>query len=339
MAQIPLAQIHDVNFVKLDKVEMPVAGADDVLIKVAQCGICGSDLGYIAMGGLFGPGTPMPIGHELSGTVVQVGENVTQLKSGDRVVVNPEENSNRIGNSGAEGGFSPYLLVKGVAHAPQAVLTLPDGLDFEEGAMVEPLSVAMHAVHQGEVKAEDKVVIFGAGTIGLGIYCVLRYYGVSNIVVVDRSSFRLRLAEQLGASVFNASEGDLSRFLIHQQGANELMGMPIPGSDVYFEATGVGEVFNQTVNLSKVGARIVVVGVHKAPVSFDLINVLIRELKITGSMAYPSEFPKVIEMLQSGKVDAKALISHRFALSAFDDALVIARDAEQAIKVLIDCQA
>jgi 2-desacetyl-2-hydroxyethyl bacteriochlorophyllide A dehydrogenase len=338
MTNIPQVAIHDVNVATLDQVAPPEAGPDDVIIKVEQCGICGSDLGYIAMGGLLGPGVPMRLGHELSGTVAEAGINVQHVALGDRVVMNPEGNGNRIGNSGSEGGFTPLLLVRGAAKDEQSVLKLPDALSFEQGSMVEPLSVSMHGVHQGRVIAEDRIVIFGAGPIGLGVVLVAQYYGVKDIVVVDLSEHRLAVARQLGATTFKADSGDLAAFLIDQYGSSEVMGMPMPTVDVYFEATGVGGVFQQIVGMAKMGARVVVVGVHKAPVEFDLVNLLIRELNINGSMAYPNEFPQVIDMLTSGKVDPSPLISHHFALSEFSTALATAQDQGQAIKVLVDCQ-
>ena len=339
MPEIPLVQIHGVNKVKLDKIKKPVAGPNDVVVSVSQCGICGSDLGYIAMGGLLGPGIPMPLGHELSGTVVEAGANVTHVKNGDRVVVNPEANNNHIGNSGGEGGFSPYLLVKGAAIDNDCVIALPDNIDFEIGALVEPLSVSMHAVHQGHTSIDDRVVIFGAGPIGLGIVIVLKYYGTKNIIVVDKAEQRLAMARQLGATTFNADQENLAAFLMEQHGSSDIMGMPVPATNLYFEATGVAPVFRQITQLAKTGARVVIVGVHKAPVELDLVNLLVRELTIIGSMAYPDEFSKVIEMLSSGTVDPRPLISHRFKLSEFSTALATATAGNEAIKVLIDCQA
>ncbi|MEH6593439.1 MAG: zinc-binding dehydrogenase [Halioglobus sp.] len=338
MSDIPQVVIHGVNEVAIDEVTAPHAGPDDVIINVEQCGICGSDLGYIAMGGLLGPGVPMRLGHELSGTVVAAGINVHHVAPGDRVVMNPEGNGNRIGNSGSEGGFTPLLLVRGAAKDEQSVVRLPDSLSFEQGAMVEPLSVSMHGVHQGKVTDQDRIVIFGAGPIGLGVVLVAQYYGVQDIVVVDLSEHRLAVARALGATTFKADSGDLSAFLIDQYGSSEVMGMPMPAVDVYFEATGVGGVFQQIVGMAQTGARVVVVGVHKAPVELDLVNLLIRELHISGSMAYPTEFPQVIAMLMSGQVDPSPLISHRFPLSEFPSALATAQDQGQAIKVLVDCQ-
>lgn len=337
MTGMSLVRIHSAGQVKLDSVDRPSAGPDDVVVKVHNCGICGSDLGYIASGGL-GPDAPMPIGHELSGVVAEKGENVQHVQLGDRVTVNPEAHGNGIGNYGPEGGFAPYLLVRGAAQDDQAVIPLPDSLSFEQGALIEPLSVAMHGVHQGKASAEDRAVIFGAGPIGLGILLVLQYYGLKDVVMVDRSEQRLKLAEELGATPFKVDSGRLDDFLRDRHGSADLMGAPVPNSDLYFEATGVGSVFEQAVTLSKRGGRLVVVGVHKAPVQLDLVNLLIRELTITASMAYPNEFPQVINMLESGKIDATKLISHRYKLSEFHQALATAQDADQAIKVLVDCQ-
>ncbi|MGI9279411.1 MAG: zinc-dependent alcohol dehydrogenase [Endozoicomonas sp.] len=334
---MPQIRIHGPDRVQLDLVARPVAGLDDVIVQVEQCGICGSDLGYIASGGL-GPDSPMPLGHELAGTVLEAGDNVSHVRVGDRVTVNPEANGNGIGNYGSEGGFAPWLHVKGAAKDEQAVIRLPDGMSFETGALIEPLSVAMHAVHQGQAKPEDRAVIFGAGPIGLGILQVLNYYGLKDVIVVDRSEHRLGVAETLGAIPFLADSGDLGVFLQERHGSTSLMGMPVSDSDLYFEATGVGPVFQQAVSLSKRGGRLVVVGVHKEPVQLDLVNVLIRELTITASMAYPTEFPKVIEMLESGQVDPQSLISHRYSLNDFDEALATARNPESAIKVLVNCQ-
>lgn len=339
MSQIPLVRIHDVNHFQLDNIAQPKAGPDDVVIKVSLCGICGSDLSYIAMGGLLGPGVPMPIGHELSGTIFETGANVQHVAVGDRVIVNPEGNNNRIGNIGPEGAFSPYLLVRGAALDETAVLKLPDSLSMEQGAMVEPLAVAMHAVHQGRISADDKVVIFGAGPIGLGIVLVLKYYGVNNIIVSDLSEKRLAIAESLGAKRFKGSSKELTAFLTKTHGTAEVHGLgTMPATDLYFEATGVGTVFNQAVEMARRGARVVVVGVNQTPVELNLVNLLMRELSITGSMAYPTEFPEVVRMLESGKVDIAPLITHRYPLSQFGEAISSASNTEQAVKVMIDCQ-
>jgi (R,R)-butanediol dehydrogenase / meso-butanediol dehydrogenase / diacetyl reductase len=335
---IPLVRVHGVDDVRLDSVDMPDIGAGDVLVEVSLCGICGSDLGYVAMGGL-GMTQPMPLGHELVGTIVQAGDRVDNLAPGDRVVVNPMAANNSIGNGGTEGAFTSHLAVRGVADDPTAILKVPDKLGQEQAALIEPLSVALHGCHQGRAQASDKAVVFGAGPIGLCTAICLGYLGLENIIVVDNSEHRLNAAHRIGAKTFKASSGKLSDFLREQHGEAVLMGTPVPDTDLYIEATGAKAVFEQIVTTAKTGARAVVLGLHKQPVTLDLANLLLRELQITGSMAYPQEFPEVINMLASGNIDVTPVISHHFPLSQFTEALTKARDTESAIKVLVDCQA
>lgn len=337
MQTMSLVQIHGENDVRIDTVPRPSAGPDDVLIAVQACGICGSDLGYIAMGGLTPPGEPMPLGHELSGRVEAVGEHVCGIRVGQSVVVNPMANGSAIGNGGPEGGFAPWLLVRDVASAPEAVLALPPELDAEYGALVEPLAVAMHAVNRAGVKPGEKAVVMGAGPIGLCAVAVLKHLGVADVVVADRSRSRLDVARELGAAhTICVVQEDLDARLRELHGVVDLMGVAMPATHRYIEATGVGAVLESLVATAGPGATIAVVGVHKQAISLDPVQLLLKELTLVGSMAYPDEFPAVIDMLRQGDVDVRALISHRFSLSEFAAALDVARDPERAIKVMID---
>lgn len=338
MGAIPQVRIHAVGDVRIDSIESPRAGARDVVVEVAQCGICGSDLSYAAMGGLPGAPRPMPIGHEFAGTIAEVGSDVRGVAVGDRVVVNPEGNANGIGGVGGHGAFAPRVLVRGVADDPRTLLRLPDALSFEQGALVEPMSVGLHAVHQAKAKPGDKVVVFGAGTIGLAILLGLRAIGVDDVVTVDLASERLARAKALGATPVRGDAKDLGTALREAHGEARVMGMPAPASDIYIEATGVGAVFERILRLTRVGARVVVVGVHKHKVELDLVNLLIREQEIVASLAYPSEFPEVLELIASGRVDPLPLVTHRFGLSEFPEAFATAHDAARAIKVMVDCQ-
>jgi threonine dehydrogenase-like Zn-dependent dehydrogenase len=128
---------------------------------------------------------------------------------------------------------------------------------------------------------------------------------------------------------------DLGATLIEHHGSAELLGMPLPGTDVYIEATGVGAVLQQAIDLARPRARLVVVSVHKDTIELSPLTLMMKELEIVGSMAYPDEFPQVLEMLLSGKVDVSPMVSHRFELDAFLDALATARNPEQAAKVMI----
>ncbi len=339
MGSIPLAQIHGVNQLQLDQVTPPSCGANDVIVGVSECGICGSDLGYLAMGGIAPPGQPMPIGHELWGEVVAAGGNVEHVAVGDAVVVQPMSNGNQIGNGGGEGGFSPQLLVRDAALAPESVVKLPERIPKAWGALVEPLAVATHGVNRIAATVADKAVIFGAGPIGLSMLLVLKHRGLRDIVVVDIVAPRLALAEQFGAQVLRGDAPDLSEQLMALHDQANFFGMHLPGTTVFFEATGVRSVFEQIVNLAGPGARICLSGVHKEAATIDLTTMLAKELAIVAAMGYDNEFEEVIDMLSHADFDPSVMITHHFPLTAIHEAFAQARDASSAIKVMVDCQA
>lgn len=339
MATIPLARIHAVNDLRLGRVAPPECGADDAVVEVRECGICGSDLGYLAMGGLMGPDTPMPIGHELWGVVSATGANVSHVAVGDRVVVQPLGNGNYIGNGGSEGGFSPLLRVRNAARFPGSVIKLPREIPPAYGALVEPLSVAQHGANRVAATAADKAVIYGAGPIGLSILLVLRHRGLTDIVVIDLVEKRLEKARALGATSLRGDDPLLTARLMEAHGRLDFFGMPMAGSTVFFEATGVRSVFEGIVNMAGPGSRICLVGVHKGAATVDLVMLLAKEVAVIPAMGYDGEFGEVIDMLRSGTLDPTVMVTHHFPLSSIREAFDVAGDAQNAIKVLVDCQA
>lgn len=345
MDRIPLARIHAPGDVRLDLSRRPRPGPDDALVQVERCGICGSDLTYARLGGIPGTASPFTFGHEFSGRISEVGENVRHLRPGDRVVVNPEAGGNRIGSSGLKGAFSPYVLFENAAGHPEGILPLPPELDFDLGALVEPLAVGMHGANQGRVTQGDRVAVFGAGPVGLAAALAARYFGAADVLVIDLSERRLETAREMGLATFRAGDKDLAPHLAphlterHGSVTNDPLLGEQPATDVFIEATGAGPVFREACAVARKGARIVVVGVHFQPVELDMINLLMKELNITAATQYPVEFPRVLEMLRSGAVDARPMISHHFPLSRFGEAFARAGDRDRALKVMIDCQA
>lgn len=339
MTNIPQARIHGVNELSLDLVAPPQCGPDDVVVRVRECGICGSDLGYLGMGGLMAPGEAMPLGHEMWGEVSEAGANVRHVAPGDAVVVQPMSNGNNIGNGGGEGGFTPYLLVRNAALDPASTLKMPDELPREYGALVEPLSVAQHGANRVDASASDKAVIYGAGPIGLSMVQVLRYRGLNDIVVVDLSDARLAAAQKMGAVSLRADDPQLVQKLTDLHGSAEFFGMPMVGSTLFIEATGVRSVFESIVDLAGPGSRICLTGVHKEPATVDLTMLLAKEVAIIPAMGYDNEFDEVVAMLLSGELDPALMVTHHFPLSKINAAFDQARNTQDAIKVVIDCQA
>ncbi|MFP6641667.1 MAG: alcohol dehydrogenase catalytic domain-containing protein, partial [Myxococcota bacterium] len=199
MTQQLQVQIHGPDDLRLDSVPVPRPGPRDAVVRVAACGICGSDVGYLRAGGMMGPtGTPMPIGHEFSGTVEELGAEVRGVSLGDRVVVDPQGAANQIGNGGSEGAFTRHLLVRNVPDG-RCLIPIPDALSFEVAALAEPLGVGMQAVNRVRAEAGHRAVVFGAGPIGLAAVATLHDRGIEEIISVDLSETRLAVAKELGA--------------------------------------------------------------------------------------------------------------------------------------------
>jgi threonine dehydrogenase-like Zn-dependent dehydrogenase len=277
----------------------------------------------------------MPIGHEFSGVVESVGAEVAGVSPGDRVVVDPQGAGNRIGNGGSEGAFTPRLLVRNAADE-RCMIPIPDELSFDLAALAEPLGVGMQAVNRSRAQAGEKAVVFGAGPIGLASIATLKYRGVEDVVAVDLSDTRLDVARQLGArETVNPSRDSVGRRIREIQGTSLVMGAPMADTDLYIEASGAAAVLPQIVRRAKAGARLVVVALHREEIAMNFLLVMMKEIEILGSIAQPPDWNDMIQML--GDVDLSPMITHRFPLDRFDEAMAIAQDADAGAKVMIDC--
>jgi threonine dehydrogenase-like Zn-dependent dehydrogenase len=311
-------------------VERPVVGPADALLKVRACGICGSDAFYIHIGGIPPRQGATPLGHEIAGEIVELGSEVTGLRVGDHVVVNPmAAPSGIIGNGGATGGLSDYLLIENAA-VGRTVAIVPDHIPFEVAALNEPMAVARHAVNRADPKSTDRVVIFGAGPIGLGAL-------IESVVVVDVLPARLAKALEIGANaVIDSSSEDVAARLIELHGDSPIRaGDHRPGTDVYIDAAGVPAVIETVQHLAKHGARLSVVAVHKKPVELDFGAILSSELTITMSMGYPTEiFEVTADIIQAWERYAQ-IISDTVPFDQVQDALTLARTPGAADKVVV----
>lgn len=335
-----MVRVHGRDTVKLDEVARPEPGARDVIVRVARCGLCGSDLGYIASGGVAAPATePFGLGHELAGTIEAAGAEVRGLSPGMRVIVNPMGDGNMIGAGAPEGAFAPLLRVAN-ATLGGSIHPIPDDMDWGSAALAEPLAVALHAVRRSEAKADDKIAVFGAGPIGLGIIFFLHREGFRNIVSIDRSAERLERARRLGAQVVvNAATEDVTRRLGEIHGQSELFGWNMVGTNLFFEVAGAPAVLPSIVEMAAFHSRVVMVAVHHEPIAIDWRMALGREMTFVTSMAYPDEFPEVIAAISEPGFEPDAFISHLFPLTRFDEALAAARDKDRSAKVMIACDA
>ena len=337
MTIMQLARVHGPNDVRLDDVEVPVPGPHDVVVRVEACGICGSDLGYIALGGAGGPvSEPMPLGHEFAGVVEKVGEAVQDIAPGLRVAVNPDDRN--IGNGGLEGAMAPFILVSD-AKIGSSLYPFPAHVPPALAALAEPLSVALHGINLVDVKVEDKVAVLGAGPIGLCAVAMLRHRGVTNIAVVDREASRLERARQLGATTtINATQTSMTEALAQAHGEGMRLGLRYVDSDIFIDAAGAPQALTEVIAMAKFRAKISVIALYKKDCPLNLFKIMMNEIMLIGSIALGrhAEFGEAIDMISTGAIDLEPMISHRIPFSHFNEALETARDAARSAKVMLE---
>ena len=327
--------IHDVGDVRLDDYERPEAGPKDVVIKMKACGICGSDLSYIKMGGIMRqPGGVTALGHEGAGEVMQVGSEVQGIAVGDPVIVNPMMTPSNIGSGGPEGAFVPELLVR-EAQLGESILPIPEGISYDVAAMCEPLAVAMHGVNRANVKPGDKVVVFGCGPIGLGMILWLVDRGVTDVVAFDLAQERLDRAIALGArAALNPTKVDVRAELAKLHGEVPSYGRVGVGTDAYIDAAGAPNILTDVIMMAKFHARLVITAAYMKPLEFPVGRMLTSEMTITTAVGYPTEMPEVVAAMPRLKDKIASMISHHLPFEQVLEGLEIAATPESA-KVMI----
>ncbi len=337
---MPQVRIHAANQFSIDEVPVPEAGPDDVLLRVLYCGICGSDLHFVADGGVRrGAGQPMALGHEFSAEVHSVGANITGLQAGDRVVMNPLGGGNFVGNGGGQGSFSRYVLARNFMTTPGLIYKIPAALGDRAGALVEPMAVSLHALRRARLAVGENLLVVGAGPIGLGITLAAKHLGAAAMVASDLSDYRLSRAAKLGASVFNASESGLQEFLVEQFGTRSSLFGPFANTHIIVETTGSAQVLKSLVELAAPGTRIVTLAMPVNPEApFDFSPVVAREIELIGALGYGDSFEEAIGLLVASAGVIDMLVSHDFALAEFSQAFAVARNPAESAKVLVDCR-
>ena len=271
-----------------------------------------------------------------AGEVVEVGSEVTGIAVGDHVVVNPmAAPGGIIGNGGPTGALADYLLIENAVRGT-SLEVVPGHIPFEVAALNEPMAVARHSVNQCLPKPSDKVVVFGAGPIGLGATIGFKSVGVSHVVVVDLIPSRLEKAIAVGAdAVINSAEQYVTARLIELHGAGDSMFPGKAGTDIFLDAAGAPEVIDTALAAAARGARLGIVAVHKKPVPVDLINVMSNEITIVGSMGYPDEIFQVTGDLIANWEKYAVIVSHTIPFDDVQEALKTASTPGAADKVVV----
>lgn len=318
--------------IRLEEVPVPEISEDGLLIKVKACGICGTDVITYKSGAWATCSYPLEdgciLGHEFAGDVVKVGENVRDFKVGDRIAT--------LGF----GAFAEYVCVE-----PQAIgirpVKMPDSLSYEEAATNDPLVVALAAIKRGHPRPEDKVLVMGAGAIGLSaLQCLKAEFPVQQVIAVDISPIRLETALKMGAdAVINAQCEDIVERVVDLAGYEPTIFLPKPASEVslIIDCAGAPSTLQTSLELLRPdGGRIVLVATYHEPAKLDPSYAVVKSAAIYGSMNYASEdFAHGIELMSSGKVNRAPFISHRIPLKDVKQAFEIQCDVQQSVKVLV----
>jgi len=309
--------LSEYNDLQVTEMERPVPEADEVLVEVAACGICGSDVhGYDGSSGRRIP--PIVMGHEAAGIVAGVGSEVSGLSVGDRVTfdstvycgacsfclkgdVNLCDHREVMGVSCGDyrraGAFAEYLVVPA-----RIIYKLPEKFSFVEAAMLEAVSVALHGVAVSEMKGDEKVLIVGAGMIGLLLLQAARAAGAAQIFVSDVDETRLRLAKELGAdAIFCISGAELI-----DEMARVTKGR---GVDVVLEAVGREETIRTAIDCVRKGGTVTLVGNISPQVALPLQKIVSRQIRLQGSCASAGEYPEAIRLIAEGVIKVKPLIT------------------------------
>ncbi len=325
-------RVHGPNDVRLDDIPSTPPGPRDALVRMAACGICGTDVSFVHMGGI--TGRPMALGHEMAGVVEWVGSDVGDVATGDRVIVHPaDEELGRLGSGAPEGGLTPLLLVREAAKG-RRLFPVPDDMELRVAALAEPAAVGMQAVNQGEVAPGDRVAVVGCGPIGLLAIATLADRGVRDVVAIDTSQRRLELAQQFGAAqAVNPLEVAMWDELARLHGTVPFMFGPTPATDVFIEASGSDRLLGEIIERGRYGGRLSLVALHYAPVPTNFVQVLMKQFTIRGSFEYPPRFEDAIELL--ARRDLSDLITHSLPLEQFDQGLALIEGSKDCGKVMI----
>jgi L-iditol 2-dehydrogenase len=339
------AVLHAVGDMRVEEVPKPaITAPDEVLVRIRAVGICGSDIHFLKRGriGDIILETPTIMGHESAGEVVEVGGAVRKVQPGDLVAIEPGRTCRRcefcksgrynlcpavvfLAAPPVHGAFCEYLV-----WPEDFLFKMPAGMTAEEGAMMEPLSVGLHAVRLAGVRGGDSVAILGSGPIGLTTLMAARAQGATTIVVTDVVAQRLNVARQLGAThVVQAGETDAYEAIMDLTGGR--------GVDAAFDCAGSLTTLQQALRIARDGGAVQLVGMPAelmpALPIYDIIN---RELTVRGTFRYANCYPPALALAAAGAAPVKRLITHHFSLEQTPEAMLwVDEHKDQVIKAVV----
>lgn len=330
---------YGIKSVGVEEIDKPIIGENDVLVKNVRAGICGTDLTAYRYGG-----EPVAIfpnsefGHEMVGTVVEVGKNVKDVNVGDRVFVNPvtckKEGKMKCDTAGA---FSEYVCVE-EAKVDYNLFKLNDGLSFDEAVIIEPFSVGTHGKNVVGTKKDENVVIYGAGTIGLCALAGVIAQGNKKVAVIDNNELRLGVVHELGGIPVNFAKDNVQEKLKEIFGTTFGLRTEIANVDVVIDCAGAQNILIDSIANSKDSTRISLLATTQSAPTIYPAMIMANEIMIKGSCGYTvDDIQEVIDNLNNKRTKLPKIVTHHFKLDELKEAFAFANDpVNNSIKVVID---
>ncbi|MEF3327913.1 NAD(P)-dependent alcohol dehydrogenase [Oceanobacillus oncorhynchi] len=344
MKKMKAAVLNKPLDIEVKEINIPEPKENEVLIKVQCIGVCGSDVHYYEHGkiGRYVVEEPLILGHELAGDIVKAGSQVENLAAGDRVAVEPGVvcgtceycKSGRynlcpevqfMATPPVDGAWSEYVTIRS-----DFAFKIPDQMSYEEGALIEPLSVGIHAMQRGKVHPNDKMLITGLGPIGLLAIKAAKIFGVNEIYCSDVVPYRRELAKKFGATkVFDPTQDN-----IHEEIEKATAGS---GLDIAVETSGNGRAVQDALTITKRGGRIVLVGLPaSSEIPVDITHIVDSEYDIHGVFRYANSYPTAIQAIGSQDLGLEDVITHKYRLDNIKEAVETAvSQKDTSIKIMI----
>ncbi len=308
----------------IKEISEPVMQPHEMLVRVARCGICGTDIHASREGPFMAPPNTV-FGHEFSGEIIDIGPEAINegFNIGDRITSLPFIRDETIGLGAVTGAYAEYVRV-----GPESVVRLPNELDDTSGALVEPLAVGLHSIKMAGDIAEKNILIIGAGPIGLSCAIWCRFFGARSIVISEMSSARIEMAKNLGFSEFIDPTNDVAAQFLSLTGQE---------AEIQFECVGAPGMLQQCIERAPKFGTVMAIGVCDHPDTIIPLVALSKEVTLRWAVAYEkADFEFTIDMMTHGRIDAAAMVTHVVTLKELPEIFEALRNPTDQCKVLID---